>query len=769
MTSGGRGVGRLSWWRVPASVVASVLVASLVAGTIGAPAARATDPGPTAADRVIDAALGYVGLPYLLGREGPDRFDCSGLIFRIFSDAGRVSLIGGRRIRAAGYMRWFAERGQFTTEQSEARRGDLVMYENGKHIGIYLGDGKALSAVLSGVTVHGLHGLTQPVTGFLKVDWNEDGSEGGAPVDLGSMPDQVETPAELIPPSAWVPGLDDPSASNPTGIERPDMRTATSRTFEQEDGTFVTELFARPIHYRTQDSDDWLPVDLRLTPSQEDREVAAVDTSPVRVGLSPARRGGNLVTVSGGEGSIGLAVPGIARGGAVQPILAEDGRFADYSGLYRGQAGLRLFPRADGLKAFLVISERPSSNRFALNLDAPDLLPELAEDGSVTFSDVAQGELAATLLRPLAISSADDDGAGGGVSTEAASLELTEHEGQLRIEVVLRDGYLGRAAYPVFVDLTLTGFGAPPAGATFALSSRPDGTFGAFQRPEWPAYPELWHGRLPGRDAYSEAYLRFAGLATDLDGVTLESVALRMFPYWQEHAQASTWVSTVAGEWEAASLSWGNRPRAGDEIGSFATTAGAWSELDVTDYARSVVAGLPDNGLLLHANELGRRGWKRIVSPAGGDPAGLEPRLVVSWSEFGPLPADPVAQRVSDGTLSWMHAELAPAQWRHEVQVIGHSDRAVVLSSGIVKGAPGRDSSWSVPRAALVPGELYSWRVRARYGQDRPWTDWSPMAAFRYDPTGRGHDEPIEAGGSDEAQALTEQQRPESNESGGRE
>ena len=48
-------------------------------------------------------------------------------------------------------------------------RGDLVVGGNGRHLGIYLGHGRAISALTRrGVSVHRLHAVTQPFTGFLR-------------------------------------------------------------------------------------------------------------------------------------------------------------------------------------------------------------------------------------------------------------------------------------------------------------------------------------------------------------------------------------------------------------------------------------------------------------------------------------------------------------------------------------------------------------------------------------------------------------------------
>lgn len=98
-------------------------------------------------DRLIEK---YWGADYKLGAEGPNRFDCSGFVKRIFSEAYNYSL-----------PRSSAEQfhiGQSVSE-SDLEYGDLVFFStNGRksvsHVGVYIGNGKFAHASTSvGVTI----------------------------------------------------------------------------------------------------------------------------------------------------------------------------------------------------------------------------------------------------------------------------------------------------------------------------------------------------------------------------------------------------------------------------------------------------------------------------------------------------------------------------------------------------------------------------------------------------------------------------------------
>jgi cell wall-associated NlpC family hydrolase len=159
-----------------ASVLALVLAFGFPPAS-PAPVGAAYDP----VDAVVRAGKNYVGSGYRLGGVGPRYFDCSGFIYRALADAGELPRIGGMRRRAAGYTSWFVARGRFARNHSVAERGDLVAYTNGRritHIGLYLGDGKVLSALVTGVTVHRLHSLNYEAAYYLRVNWS--GGDAGS-------------------------------------------------------------------------------------------------------------------------------------------------------------------------------------------------------------------------------------------------------------------------------------------------------------------------------------------------------------------------------------------------------------------------------------------------------------------------------------------------------------------------------------------------------------------------------------------------------------
>lgn len=145
----------------PAIVGALLAIALVVVAGAPSLAERSTQ-----AERVVRAVSSHIGARYVHGATGPRTFDCSGLVFRAFQEAGLAKRIGGRS-SAMGYYRHFRRQGRFS--RVAPRVGDLVVYADGGHVGIYVGRGKVVSALLSGVKRHPIRGLNIRFTGILRV------------------------------------------------------------------------------------------------------------------------------------------------------------------------------------------------------------------------------------------------------------------------------------------------------------------------------------------------------------------------------------------------------------------------------------------------------------------------------------------------------------------------------------------------------------------------------------------------------------------------
>jgi cell wall-associated NlpC family hydrolase len=83
-----------------------------------------------------------------------------------FRRAGDKKAVANGHLRSArAVYNWY--RAHHLASRSNPRPGDLVIWGGGTHIGIYIGHGKAISTLTSGVRVHGVHAVTARFTAYL--------------------------------------------------------------------------------------------------------------------------------------------------------------------------------------------------------------------------------------------------------------------------------------------------------------------------------------------------------------------------------------------------------------------------------------------------------------------------------------------------------------------------------------------------------------------------------------------------------------------------
>ena len=127
-------------------------------------AAAALPPGQGPADPraavALAAARSMLGRPYVYGATGPSAFDCSGLMYWSWRQAGvtlprtsQAQAFAGRRI-----------------PMSQARPGDLVIYYGDMHhVGMYAGNGMVIHAPYPGARVRYERASDMPVAEVVRV------------------------------------------------------------------------------------------------------------------------------------------------------------------------------------------------------------------------------------------------------------------------------------------------------------------------------------------------------------------------------------------------------------------------------------------------------------------------------------------------------------------------------------------------------------------------------------------------------------------------
>ena len=127
---------------------ADALAASMSLDPAATSSTSATGTGTTGTvtgQGLVDAAMAYVGVPYVWGGEDPATgLDCSGLVQRSLADLG---------VDSPRVARDQAKLGTAVPSIAAALPGDLLIFDGGSHIAIYVGDGRMVDAPKPGKSV----------------------------------------------------------------------------------------------------------------------------------------------------------------------------------------------------------------------------------------------------------------------------------------------------------------------------------------------------------------------------------------------------------------------------------------------------------------------------------------------------------------------------------------------------------------------------------------------------------------------------------------
>jgi RHS repeat-associated protein len=426
-------------------------------------------------------------------------------------------------------------------------------------------------------------------------------------------------------------------------------RTASSRTFDNHDGTYTTTGYSGPIHYRdTQGA--WRPISSALVPSDAQGYAYENEANRFRA-LFKQQLGPDFLGLETGGGRFTLSAQD-ASASTAQPRA----RGISYPGAFSG-VDLRYELLPDGLKETLRLAnaQAPTSYHFTLSPPAGVHIHAVArEDGSWAFYMAPHARPVFVLEAPWVV---DDDSLQP--ATRHATLDVTRSGGDFQLDLTLDASWLNdpQRQFPVTVDPTVT---IQPAfqDASFNFNCLSCtgvggdrlmiGTTSAGVSPQtWRSALQFSLADIPAGTTVSSAKLKVYFDGTCLSapggpcgGTSHQINAYRMTNSWSVGSKAST-------------LNWG------PSLTSFTLPANApaqWMNWDITSTVQSWVEGPSTNfGLLL----------KRFTEPStisGPKPPShdyaaeptLGPKLEVTYNGDGGQLLEPETVHSNGAELHWI-------------------------------------------------------------------------------------------------------------------
>ncbi len=549
-------------------------------------------------------------------------------------------------------------------------------------------------------------------------------------------------PNPTLEPVASPAAADATIGLKPGATEVVGLRTESSQTYDNHDGTMTSVFASSAKFYQPEGSSAWLPISVGFAAgSKTDGLVGAVpvvssDRAPATVSLFnlTAR---DFVTVGTKGKSVGFALPLDLAKAAKPTAPIVDGVAADYRDVFPG-ADLRVIARASGSKAFVILHGVPADPRWTFRVDAPGLTLVPQANGSISLVDES-GKAIGQIPHPYALDSTVDELAGDGRYTDQASVTLGQDtDGAPTITIAVDPAWLATAVYPVYVDPSVDIFHSTMVTAdAHTSSSFPTTNYGTYQRPTSPYYYEMWLGLDPsGTSGTSHDYVRWD--VSDLGTVTVESAQVSTHP-WHQYYNAPTtirsWIARLTSSFSESTITHNNRPSAGNDVAFIDGVEGQTSWSNPTSGFTGVVQGwvstpATNYGVRIWQDGLGSTYWKRILASEDGTDVDYRPTLKVTWhvpTVTIVAPTGPTASKL----LTWSYADSGSApQTQYHVDVAtADAFGGTIMSTS--EDAGGSATSWTTP-AALTEGATYYWRVRAFNGSS--WSDWA-SSPFVWDAT----------------------------------
>jgi RHS repeat-associated protein len=413
-------------------------------------------------------------------------------------------------------------------------------------------------------------------------------------------------------------------------VEVEGLRTESSTTWVNPDGTLTTDQHGVPIRFRDERG-AWRDIDLSLAQASD----GSVMARSHRLGLSVAgsgkgARGG--VKGSGESDLVGVVeAPGndksvrdvvVAWPGALGAPSVEAGRAR-----YAAGAGVDVVvdSRRSGFELYVVIKDAAALRKamptaggpleVSLPLKTRGLTARVEADRSVSFVD-AKGVVVSRFTPPQAWDGVIDKASGDPANVTPVGVRVaSKGKGRSVLTLSVDAAWAsdpGRV-FPITVDPTYATGTSTASFDTYVEKLYPND--------EYSTSTTLKVGTPNGGTQVARSFLTFPITAAGITGKQIQSATLKLYNTYSYSCTAKTvYVYSAAGANSATN--WNNQPAPVTSYGSAAfakgynsSCAAAWTSIPVTSLVQAWAASSSSaGGIRLTASETDSYGWKHFAS-----------------------------------------------------------------------------------------------------------------------------------------------------------
>ncbi|MGF1663064.1 MAG: DNRLRE domain-containing protein [Kineosporiaceae bacterium] len=442
-------------------------------------------------------------------------------------------------------------------------------------------------------------------------------------------------------------------------VEVVSLRSPTSRTWVNPEGSWTTEEAAAPVRYFDAAQDAWVDVDLDLVESADGGLVPAAH--PLEVGFPGGESGvpdpadvsvevGGDATEAAAEATplapveepSGHGVEVVWPGPLPEPVV--EGSRATYAEVTPG-VDLVMEALSTGWESFFVVEQAPGAGEelaWTLPVDLEGVSAREEADGSVSFvstSPGSEGEVVSSLPAAFAWDAQRAEEVDEPVNIGPVDLDVvTRDDGSPGVRVVPDPGWVAEAVFPITVDPSYASGSVGPSSDTFVQSgiSTPQGSS-----------TELKIGTFDGGSTVARSFLSFPN--SGVSGKSIQSATLTLWATHSYSCSARNWTSSAAGLASESTTNWSNQPTmngtyvtvSSQTTGYSSACADGWVNIDATSMVRRWSEYGPTSTLALVVraqNEADSYGWKKFASRETASP----PRITYTYNRSPGMSVGPV-------------------------------------------------------------------------------------------------------------------------------
>ncbi|MEU4607481.1 hypothetical protein AB0F43_31230 [Kribbella sp. NPDC023972] len=432
-------------------------------------------------------------------------------------------------------------------------------------------------------------------------------------------------------------------------VEVESMRSQTSTTWANPDGTMTTEAHAAPIRFKTP-SGAWQSVDLVLAKAADGTVAPKGHPLGLQLGKPSSAVGGVFAFVGAGSGR---QVEWLAPWKLPDPTIS--GTTATYADVQPG-VDLTLDARRSGFESDFVVKQRPSAAPvWRIPLRTKGLTARQLKDGTIEFVD-AKNVVRSRIPLGRMWDAVTDEATKMPVNTASVSMSLEQVSAGRATLVIAPDAkwLLDPArVFPVTVD---------PTYANVAVMS----TFDTFVQSGYTSDLSSTVDLRVGKNGTTteRSFLNFPG--SSFQGKDVVSAYLSLMQYGATTCTA-TQMNLHASLPASTATRWTNMPVTSQQIWGSVSAAKGYSSACPADRVYVDMTGLAQywSGttdatvavMLKAANETDANAWKRFYSTEG--PA--DPYISLTWNRPPNAPAtvettEAIAYAAPGDTTSYMYS-----------------------------------------------------------------------------------------------------------------